>query len=378
MASPLADNWPAGRWFLDCVDITSETHDVKSFHFRVLPRGDGPAPLCLHRPGQFVTLRLRHGDALVLRSYTISSPPSRPFLMSLTIKRDPNGLVSRFMHDRLMVGDRLPVNGPGGNFDLQSVEPRARILMLTGGSGITPAMSMLRYIHDMRQSRHDVTFFHSARTPDDIIFRAETALIAESGNTAVRYICERDAEPGMFQGFLSREILEQEVPDIHERTVLTCGPAPYMDAVRTFLAEVGFDMSHCHEESFGNPSERENPDGATPETLAPDAVGDVLTARTAADATADTTTEDAGKIVFSLSGRTADYKSGETILAIATREGIAVPTNCQMGLCGTCKAKASGGAVRMDDTEGLEPGEAEEGFVLTCCGRPSGLVIVEL
>lgn len=371
--------WPAGRIALECIDIEDETHDVKTFHFRVRTHTQpGEVPLCLHRPGQFITLRLRHGDVLVPRSYTISSPPSRPLTLCLTIKRDPDGLVSRFMHDRLRIGQVIPANGPSGTFDLVSIAPRPRIVMLSGGSGITPMMSMLRYLHDTRATDHAITFLHSARTPKDIIFRQELGLIARRLDLTLGFICENGAEDGMDQGYLDRGMLDRHVPDIRDCTVLTCGPAPYMNAVKSMLADLKFDMDHYHDESFGTPSERQNPDGATPESLSVDAVelpGDVPADPPAQSAPAATAGPD--QITFTVSGKTAAYSAGETILDVATREGIAIPTNCQMGLCGTCKTTCTSGIVEMDDTEGLAPGEQEAGYVLTCCGRPRGPVSID-
>lgn len=378
MDSTHLDKWHSGRWDLECVDIEAETHDVKTFHFRVRPGMDGAAPLCLHRPGQFVTLRLRHGEKLVPRSYTISSSPSRPHLMTMTIKRDPRGLVSRYMHDVLKVGDVLPVSGPGGHFDLVSTSPRRRIVMLSGGSGITPLMSMLRYLHDTRAHDYDVTFLHSARTPEDIIFREELALIAKRSGARLGFVCQGDAEAGMDEGFLTREILEKHAPDILDCTVLTCGPAPYMDAVKAILAEIGFDMAHYHQESFGDPAERENPEGATPETLTLDRKEEPEHIHHDAEHPAPDAGSDECEIAFTLSDVTVPYKPGQTILEVATAAGIAIATNCQMGLCGTCKAQCASGTVNMDDTEGLEPGEAEQGMVLTCCGRPQGPIRIEL
>jgi glycine betaine catabolism B len=383
MEQQVCGDWPTGRWDVECVDIEPETHDVKTFHFRVRARKDGASPLCLHRPGQFVTLRFRHGEKLVPRSYTVSSSPSRPMLMTLTIKRDPNGLVSRFMHDRLEVWDVLPISGPSGSFDLVSARPRRNIVMLSGGSGITPLMSMLRYIHDTRAGEFDVTFLHAARSADDLIFRSELGLIARRSKVKLGFICERDAESGMDRGYLSRDLLERHAPDILASTVLTCGPAPFMAAVRAMLGEMGFDMAHYHEESFGDPAERQNPEGAKPESLTPDFVStkeadgaEPVAAEDGKDAS--TETDVASEIHFTLTGKSVSYEPGQTILDVASSAGIAIPTNCQMGLCGTCKQKCLGGVVKMDDTEGLEPGEEELGMVLTCCGRPVGTVSIEL
>ena len=114
-------------------------------------------------------------------------------------------------------------------------------------------MSMTRTLYDLG-SDADVVFVHSARTPADIIFRRELETIASTVPTVrVVPVCERDAprEPWSgLRGFLSVEMLQLLAPDLDDRVVFCCGPAPYMAAVRRILGEVGFDMQNYHEESF--------------------------------------------------------------------------------------------------------------------------------
>ncbi|RXJ72763.1 hybrid-cluster NAD(P)-dependent oxidoreductase [Veronia nyctiphanis] len=386
MSQPTSNH--PGKWTLECVDIACETHDVKSFYLRVRSNEDDLVPVWPYKPGQFVTLMLWLEEKLVPRSYTLSSSPTRPSLVSLTIKRDPQGLVSRFMYDKLTIGDRLSARGPGGSFDLHSVAPRRKIMMLTGGAGITPAMSMLRYLCDIRSDKHEVTFLHSARTPEDMIFREETLLLAKQHNIHVQYVCAHHAEPDMESGFLSRQIFERNVEDIHEYTVLPCGPAPYMDAVKSILREMDFDMRHYHEESFGDLSQRTNPQNASPETLTTRniSIADKIKRRSETIQSKGHTTQQPdtetnstdNNIHFSASDTTVAYSPGETLLQIATRAGIAVPTNCQMGLCGTCKAKCLSGTVEMELADGLTSEEINGGCVLTCIGKPNGSVSIEL
>ena len=380
MISSMAKNSSSGRLHLECIDIEAETHDVKTFYFHIISDTNGDdTPIGQYRPGQFVTLRLRHGDQLVPRSYTISSSPSRLMLLTLTIKRDPNGLVSRFMHDRFHVGEIISANGPNGTFDLHSIELQKHIVMLSGGSGITPLMSMLRYIYDTRGLNHNVTFLHSARTPSDIIFRQELELIASRLQIKLGFICKNDAEEGMDANFLDRAVLDKYVPKILDCTVLTCGPKPYMQAVKEILNELNFDMDHYHEESFGNPGLDRNPEGALPETLTLDKLEVLKRTEFIEDAQVSKLMAEKGpnEIEFTVSGKSVAYLPGQTILDIAVQVGIAIPTNCQMGLCGTCKIQCLSGNVQMDDTEGLEPGEKDTGMILTCCGRPNGRVSVE-
>ena len=114
-------------------------------------------------------------------------------------------------------------------------------------------MSMARTAADLA-STSDITFVHSARTPADIIFRAELARLQSSRDGfRVVAMCEQDSDVEAWhgpRGRLSLPLLREAVPDLTEREVFTCGPAPYMDAVRSLLAQAGVDPSRCHEESF--------------------------------------------------------------------------------------------------------------------------------
>lgn len=241
------------RWTSDveetlvCCHVRQETHDVKSFFFRS-PQGRAFA----FEPGQFITLELDIDGETINRCYTISSSPARPHTISITVKRVPGGKVSNWLHDNLQPGAAIRVLGPAGEFTCAR-HPARKFLFLSAGSGITPLMSMSRAHHDLAEDR-DIVFVHSARTPDDIIFARELDLIASNHtNFRTSFIVERVGArtnwPGV-TGFLSLSLLKLIAPDFMEREIFTCGPAPYMKAVRALLDEAGFDRKQYHEESF--------------------------------------------------------------------------------------------------------------------------------
>ncbi|MBN8629319.1 MAG: hybrid-cluster NAD(P)-dependent oxidoreductase [Rhodobacterales bacterium] len=383
---PASKIWEKGNWNLRCVRIFHETRDVKTFHFVDADQGETQT-LFRHKPGQFIVLRLRSDAHALNRSYTVASPPSRPETLQLTIKRDPNGLVSRYMHDHLKVGDVLPVSGPVGEFNSVDINSRRSLLLLSGGSGITPVMSILRYIYDSADTETDVIFLHSSRTPADIIFRNELSTMAAArDNLKIGFICDADAEDGMRSGLFSFALLNEMAPDFLERTVLTCGPKPYMQAIKDMLFMSGFDMKQYHEESFSEASNRRHPENATPDTVGPqtgkgrlpDTIGEAESKLPASDPPiVDSSAAGEQVVNFRISGKSENYKAGETLLAIASRAGIAVPTSCQIGLCGTCMLKILRGEVEMDEDEGLEDEFRAEGYRLSCCGHPKGTLDVE-
>ena len=126
-------------------------------------------------PGQYLTFSLQIGGKAVSRSYTIASAPSRRGYCEVTIKREEQGLVSRHMHDTVREGDLLTIAAPGGRFTFTGAEAN-RVALLAAGVGITPLMSILRYLTDQNWSGQ-IYLVYSCKTAKDIIFREELEAI---------------------------------------------------------------------------------------------------------------------------------------------------------------------------------------------------------
>lgn len=348
---------------LVCGGVREITHDVKTFWFE-----STGAHLFHFEPGQFITLHLDIDGVRVERSYTISSPPTRPHRLAITVKRKPGGLVSNWLHDNLKVGDRVTAAPPLGAFSMVR-HPAAKYLFLSGGSGITPLISMTRTLVDLG-SDVDVLFVHSAHSPADIIFRPElSGLPTQYPAVNVVQVCSQDS-PGQdwwgWKGRLTREVLQDVAPDLHEREVFVCGPEAYMASVREILTEVGFDLAHHHEETF------------VFESLAPAAfveaepgdIGDFTPLESEASS-------DAFTIAMSKSGRSFPCGPDEFILDAAFRAGISPPSSCSQGMCGTCKTVLLSGDVDMQHNGGIRPREIAAGKVLICCSKPLGNVALD-
>jgi len=354
------------RWTSDveetlvCCHVRQETHDVRSFFFRS-PRGHAFS----FEPGQFITLELDIDGDTINRCYTISSSPARPHTLSITVKRVPGGKVSNWLHDNLQPGMAIRVLGPAGEFTCAR-HPARKYLFLSAGSGVTPLMSMSRAHHDLAEDR-DIIFVHSARTPDDIIFARELDLIAANHtNFRASFVVERVGArtnwPGI-AGFLSLPLLKLIAPDFMEREIFTCGPAPYMKAVRGLLDEAGFDRAHYHEESFSF------------ESLMAEAAADVAAPDVAPAMDADATAPQFS-ISFAKSGREIACGSSQHVLEAARQAGVRLPASCTQGMCGTCKVKLVSGQVDMKHNGGIRQREIDQGMVLLCCSKPlSDLVI---
>ncbi|WP_244630875.1 hybrid-cluster NAD(P)-dependent oxidoreductase [Aureimonas sp. ME7] len=344
---------------LVCRAVRQETHDVKTFV--LAPSTPGRFRF---QPGQFMTYAFEIGGETLYRCYTISSPPTRPDRLSFTVKRVPGGPVSNWLHDNLRPGMRIRAVGPMGEFT-STAHPAPKYLFLSGGSGITPLMSMARTFGDLGGGE-DVVFVHSARTPADIIFREELEAMARV-DEAFRFvpIVERVgplAPSSGLRGYLTRAILDLVAPDFREREVFVCGPAPYMAAVRALLAEAGFDMRRHHDESFDFSA------------LAVEEKAEAMEAETQLEAEAAVKTY---RVEFTKTRRTIEVPADMTVLEAAKRAGMRLPSSCAKGLCGTCKSKKVSGTLEMAHQGGIRQREIDAGMVLLCCSKPTSDLVIE-
>lgn len=344
--------WPSGeQQTLTCCRVIDETHDVRSFEFRT---EDG-LPVRFE-PGQFMTISANVRGQSVERCYTISSAPTRPFLLSITVKRVPGGTVSNWLHDNMKPGSTLRAYGPSGVFT-PTAAPATKSLYLSAGSGVTPLMSMTRASIDLGLDR-DIVFIHSARTPADIVFRDELARLAKlSPRLRVYFVCEGIGDEAHWNaptGRLSLQLLSQWAPDYLEREVFTCGPAGYMSAVRTLLREGGHNPARYHQESFDIGA------GVAAEPEPAPAASDTFTVR------------------LSRSSKSFTMNASQTVLSAAKKAGVAVASSCSQGVCGTCKTRVLEGTVDMKHNGGIRDREVQKGFRLLCCSRPTSDLVLEL
>ena len=353
--------WANGRHLVRCVRVIRETWDVKTFCFNA-----EQSIMFFFKPGQFVTLELEIDGEQVMRSYTISSSPSVPYSFSITVKRVPGGRVSNWLHDNLKEQDELAVHGPVGNFNCID-HPSEKVLLLSGGVGITPLMSMARWYFDTNADV-DMQFVHSARTPNDVIFQRELEhMCSRVRNFNLSVISER-IEIGQawngYRGFMDEAKLEMIVPDYLSRRIFCCGPTPYMRAIKQLLIDKGFDMDFYHEESFG----------ATPADVTQDALDQAEIAVKEAEEIKDS---DMFTVEFTETGMSVQVPPGETVHAAAGRLGLNIPKACGVGICGTCKVLKKTGDVDIQHNGGITEEDLAEGYILSCCSTPTSDLVIE-
>jgi glycine betaine catabolism B len=361
-----ARQWTQDQLTVTCVGIITETYDTKTLRFAA-----NPQVLFDYQPGQFVTLTLNIDGCLVERSYTISSTPSRPHTLEITVKRvpapadalaAPSGLVSNWLHDNLQVGSEIQISAPMGDFTC-SEHPARKILLISAGSGITPMMSMSRWAYDCAADL-DIAFFHSARTSRDLIFHKELAwMSAQHPNFQLHLSLTRSEIGNDWSGLTGRldaNMLEQIAADFRERTVYVCGSEGFMAEVETLLKNLDFPMDNYYQESFGS-----GPPAPTP-----------VAARVSSPT--EVKTEVSSLVLFSQSGKEVSNDGDESILQLGKQENIRLKSACGKGKCGVCKLKKIKGKVKYQGSPSrLSASERDDGFILPCIAYPIGRVEVE-
>jgi ferredoxin-NADP reductase/mono/diheme cytochrome c family protein len=343
-ASAAVPSRPSSRPFiLQLAQITQQTPDCKTLRFTL----DGKHLHAL--PGQFLAFSFLLDGRKETRCYSICSSPARSGYVEITPKRVNAGRVSVFLNDRASIGLTVEATGPFGQFCLDPAGDK-RIVLLAAGSGITPIMSMLRYIDDMCLDTR-ATLLYCVRTSHDIIFRDE---LDELQSRLKNFQChlllsQADANWQGARGHINREFIRDAVPDVKGRVFFICGPPPFMQAARGILGELGVEPQSIRQEMFGGA-------GAGPTVSLPRSAEGGFT------------------VEFTRSGKTGAVLQGQTLLEAAAEAGVKIPSACRQGQCGTCKTRLLDGQVRMTAEQGLDSESRAQGFVLTCVGHAAGNV----
>ena len=359
--APVTSNW---RGPLRIGSIITETPSVKTF--RLLPSPNAPLLPFTFVPGQFLNVAFSIGGARMNRSYSISSSPTQRDCVDLTVRREPRGAVSRHIFDLLEVGDLMETQGPVGRFTFTGTEADS-IVLISGGVGITPMVSITRYLTEHSWAG-EIFFVYVCRTPTDFMFAGELAAL-QHRNPKLHVVVTMTRPEGTDwkgpRGRLTKELLTQTVPNLASRRVHLCGPPTMMESTRAILAELGVPADRLKTEAFG----------ATKPT--PAAAG--TTAKPAAPATGPLVTfsknNKSAKIHVDL--QRGDSPPKQTILELSEEIGIGIEFSCRVGTCGVCKVKMTSGEVEMAIEDALDPSDKTNGIILACQAKPKGEISVE-
>jgi ferredoxin-NADP reductase len=319
--------------------IIQETADTCTYVLDAAPPTHLPVPpspsVFSYRAGQFLTFRVCGS----LRSYSMSSSPDTDDELMVTVKRVPGGLVSNWMHDHLAPGDVIETTRPAGVFCLRDTP--APLVTLSGGSGITPVLSLAK--STLATTGRRVRMLTANRDADSIIFESALSELARRHPARFEVCHHLDVQHGFITGSQVRDFVGGD----RDADFYICGPAPFMDLTERTLLEHGADPGQIFVERFEH---------------ADDVPADDVPAGQ----------EKEGRISIVLSGKwhTVPQHSGETLLESARRVGLAPPFSCEAGNCATCIAQVTEGEAKMRVNNALDDDEIADGWVLTCQGEP--------
>jgi ferredoxin-NADP reductase len=340
-----------------------ETPTVKTF--RLVPSSNDRFLPFTFIPGQFLNVAFWIGGAKMNRSYSISSSPNEREFVDLTIRREPRGAVSRHIDDLLKVGDLIESGGPVGKFTFTGEEADS-IVLLSGGVGITPMISISRYLTE-RSWPGDIFFIYSCRTPADFIF-ADKIPALQRLNPKLHVTVTMSKPDGTdwkgARGRITKEWLTQLVPDLASRRCHLCGPPAMMDSVKAIFAELGIPSDHLKTETFG--------------AVKPIPAIAGTTAKPAAAATGPLVTfsknSKSAKVRMDLN--VGDSPPRQSILELSEELGIGIEFSCRVGTCGICKVKMTSGEVDMEVQDALDANDKATNIILACQAKPKSDVAV--
>jgi ring-1,2-phenylacetyl-CoA epoxidase subunit PaaE len=329
--------------------VTPDADDAAIVSFDVPP---ALAEAFRFEPGQSLTLRALVDGQELRRSYSICAAPGD--VLRVGVRLVPGGAFSGWLHRELKAGDTLDVMEPQGRFGAALARRPRHLLLIAGGSGITPILSLLKTAL-AADAASRCTLLYGNRSAASTMFKEE---IEDLKN---RYLKRLAVFPVFSRETVDAPLAAGRIDAAKIAAVLrlsgavdeafVCGPHAMNDEVEAALLATGLTAEHVHVERFGVP-----PSAADATLHAPQA-GDASRAR----------------IVVVRDGVTRElaFQPGdESILAAAARAGLDLPYSCRSGVCATCRAKVLEGRVRMDRNFALEPADLAAGFVLTCQAHP--------
>jgi ferredoxin-NADP reductase len=314
------------------VDVRRQT--ARSVTLTLKPNDAWPG----FRAGQFIKVGVEIDGVRRTRTYSPACSQHDDRLLELTVTTHPDGLVSRHLRANMRAGAVLHLGPAQGDFTLPDPRPD-RLVLISGGSGVTPVLSMLRTLCD---EGHDqpCAFVHYARTSKDLLYRPQVeALAARHQNLSVSYVATREGG-----AHVSSRAIENLIGPLDGAHAAVCGPPALLEAVSAIWQAAG------------------HPDRVLAETFTPPTL-------TVTGGAAN------GTLRFLGSDLDASITDG-TLLEQAEAAGLTPEFGCRMGICHTCTCRKLAGPVRNILTGELSEEEDEE--IQLCVSVPAGDVALEL
>ena len=324
-------------------DIIDETASAKTF--RLVPEeGDFPPFLA----GQYISLSVEAGGILTSRPYSISSPPNQAGFWNITVRRVESGLVSNYLLDHVKKGKIFHSSGPCGNFYHNPLFHDKTVVLIAGGAGVTPFMSMIREITECGLDRH-VHLFFGNRTLDEAPFHHElTSLSGRFQN--IQYIPVVEDPSSDYQGetgFITGKLIQEKLGDLTDKTFYLCGPQGLYDFCIPELEGLNIPGRKIRKEVYGAPAKVSACPGWPQEIGADQAFS------------------------INVKGRgSIPARAGEPVITSLEKAGLTLKALCRSGECSMCRVRVVSGRVFQPKGVPVRKSDTQFGYVHACVSYP--------
>ncbi|MBR6208843.1 MAG: 2Fe-2S iron-sulfur cluster binding domain-containing protein [Oscillospiraceae bacterium] len=315
------------------------------------------SPLAYFRAGQYLSLKLKLGDSVLSRPYSISSAPKDALAgrYELTVRANPGGFAADRLLEDAKVGDIFFASAPQGNFYYEELRDPKNILALAGGSGITPFLSMARAIIDGTED-FNLTILFGSRTEDQILFKGELAELTRNDKIHVIHVLSDEEKPGFEHGFLTAELVNKYAPE--DYSLFICGPEAMYRFLDAELEKLALPRKNVRRELLGVTKNI----AAHPEFPA------------SAKGMSYTITVRQGPRETAVSAI-----AEEPILVALERAGLTVPSRCRSGECGWCRSKVIAGEFFVPpENESRRYADKTSGYIHPCATFPLSDMVLEV
>ncbi|WP_430611777.1 FAD-binding oxidoreductase [Flavobacterium sp. JP2137] len=338
--------------------IVRETADSLSIYFDT---GEQPISFL---PGQYLNLRCVIDETLVIRSYSFSSQPADAF-PSITIKCVAGGKMSNYLWSHAEQIDLWEIDGPFGTFYLdQAVAQKRQVVLLAGGSGISPLYSMLK--SSTAQSVVPLLIYAN-KSPEETIFLEALENLVAAGKLAAHYAfsapdfsaVDSRYTAGRFSKTALSSLLDQQQAHLSDAHYYLCGPVGLIDLYVSVLRSLGVSPENIHTEFFDSTAIPKTPAVISDDGIVKDVLVHYMD---------DTYFNDELHTYQCTS--LIEVSGGQSLLEAMQNHNIKVPSSCKNGTCGVCWAVKTDGEVHMVNNHTLTERDIAEGIVLLCQSYP--------
>ena len=329
-------------------DVMEETASARTF--RLIPEDNDLPPFLA---GQYISLSVEIGGILTSRPYSISSPPNQSGFWDITVSRVPSGLVSNYLFDQVKKGEVLNTSGPCGNFYHNPLFHDRTMVLIAGGAGVTPFMSMIREIVECGLERH-VHLFLGNRTLEEALFHHELTSLSDRFEN-IQYIpvidpSNKNWAPADYHGetgLITGKLIKEKLGDITGKTYYLCGPQGLYDFCIPELERLNIPGRKIRKEVYGAPAKVSDCPG-WPEEIPETQVFSI-------------DVKDRGAI---------SARAGEPMIKSLEKAGLTLKALCRSGECSMCRVRVVSGRVFQPPGVPVRKSDVQFGYVHACVSYP--------